>query len=91
MSKRYNCILFDLDYFKVINDMYGYELGDILLKNIAYKLSAMDRKEDIVTLSAGSYANTGTSIVMVVSLVHGVKLEWERPFQDGSDTHADGG
>ena len=52
-SKRYgtklSCILFDLDYFKVINDMYGYEWGDILLKNIANKLVAIARKEDIVT------------------------------------------
>ena len=52
-SKRYgtklSCILFDLDYFKVVNDMYGYEWGDILLKNIANKLSAMIRKEDILT------------------------------------------
>lgn len=42
-------------------------------------------KDDIATLSA-----TGTSIGMVVSLIHGVKLEWEGPFQDGSDTYADG-
>ena len=52
-SKRYgtklSCILFDIDFFKVVNDMYGYEWGDILLKNIANKLSAMARKEDIVT------------------------------------------
>ena len=52
-SRRYgtklSCILFDLDYFKVVNDMYGYEWGDILLKNIANKLVAMARKEDIVT------------------------------------------
>lgn len=52
-SKRYgtklSCILFDLDFFKVVNDMYGYEWGDILLKNIANKLIAMARKEDIVT------------------------------------------
>ena len=52
-SKRYgtklSCILFDLDYFKVVNDMYGYEWGDILLRNIANKLSAFVRKEDIVT------------------------------------------
>lgn len=52
-SRRYgtkiSCILFDLDYFKVINDMYGYEWGDILLRNIANKLIAMARKEDIVT------------------------------------------
>ena len=52
-SRRYgtklSCILFDLDFFKVVNDMYGYEWGDILLKNIANRLSAMARKEDIVT------------------------------------------
>ena len=52
-SKRYgtklSCILFDIDFFKVVNDMYGYEWGDILLKNIANKLSAMVRKEDILT------------------------------------------
>lgn len=52
-SRRYatklSCILFDLDYFKVVNDMYGYEWGDILLRNIANKLVAMARKEDIVT------------------------------------------
>lgn len=52
-SRRYgtklSCILFDLDFFKVVNDMYGYEWGDILLRNIANKLSAMVRKEDILT------------------------------------------
>ena len=52
-SRRYgtklSCILFDLDFFKVVNDMYGYEWGDILLRNIANKLNAMIRKEDILT------------------------------------------
>ena len=52
-SRRYgtklSCILFDLDFFKVVNDMYGYEWGDILLRNIANKLDAMVRKEDILT------------------------------------------
>ena len=52
-SRRYgtklSCILFDIDFFKVVNDMYGYEWGDILLRNIANKLDAMVRKEDILT------------------------------------------
>ena len=52
-SKRYgtklSCILFDIDFFKGVNDMYGYEWGDILLKNIANKLNAMIRNEDILT------------------------------------------
>jgi len=52
-AKRYNstvsCILFDIDFFKVINDMYGYEWGDVLLKKIAEMLSNLARKEDVVT------------------------------------------
>lgn len=52
-AKRYNttlsCILFDIDYFKVVNDMYGYEWGDVLLKKIAEMLSNLARKEDVVT------------------------------------------
>lgn len=52
-AKRYksnvSCILFDIDYFKVINDMYGYEWGDVLLKKIAEMLSNLGRKEDIIT------------------------------------------
>lgn len=52
-AKRYNskvsCILFDIDFFKVVNDMYGYEWGDVLLKKIAEMLSNLARKEDVVT------------------------------------------
>ncbi|MBQ3642337.1 GGDEF domain-containing protein [bacterium] len=52
-TKRYggnvSCVLFDIDYFKVINDMYGYEWGDVLLKKIAEMLLNLARKEDIVT------------------------------------------
>ena len=52
-SRRYgnklSCILFDLDFFKVVNDMYGYEWGDILLRKIAGMLAEAARKEDIVT------------------------------------------
>lgn len=52
-AKRYktslSCLLFDIDFFKVVNDMYGYEWGDILLKSLANKLKALIRKEDILT------------------------------------------
>lgn len=52
-SKRYgtpvSCLLVDIDYFKIVNDMYGYDWGDILLKKIAQMLSALVRKEDVLT------------------------------------------
>ena len=52
-SKRYgtpvSCLLVDIDYFKIVNDMYGYDWGDILLKKIAQMLSALVRREDVLT------------------------------------------
>lgn len=52
-SKRYgtpvSCLLLDIDYFKIVNDMYGYDWGDILLQKIARMLSALVRKEDVLT------------------------------------------
>ena len=52
-SKRYNisisCLLLDIDNFKVINDMYGYDTGDILLKNLAEIMTNHVRKEDVLT------------------------------------------
>jgi len=52
-AKRYgfklSCLLLDIDYFKVVNDIYGYDWGDILLKQIADTLRKHVRKEDILT------------------------------------------
>ena len=52
-ARRYetklSCLLLDIDFFKVVNDMYGYDWGDVLLKKIAEMLSGFVRKEDILT------------------------------------------
>lgn len=52
-AKRYqtqlSCLLFDIDFFKVVNDMYGYDWGDVLLKSLAEKLKGLVRKEDVLT------------------------------------------
>ena len=52
-AKRYgtdlSCLLIDIDFFKTVNDMYGYDWGDVLLKKVAEMLKALIRKEDILT------------------------------------------
>lgn len=52
-AKRYktqlSCLLFDIDFFKVVNDMYGYDWGDVLLRSLADKLKFLVRKEDVLT------------------------------------------
>jgi diguanylate cyclase (GGDEF)-like protein/PAS domain S-box-containing protein len=41
-------LFFDLDRFKPINDTYGHETGDLMLKEVARRLSASVRSSDIV-------------------------------------------
>lgn len=48
-DNRVSCLLLDIDFFKVVNDMYGYDWGDVLLKKIAEMLKGFIRKEDILT------------------------------------------
>jgi diguanylate cyclase (GGDEF)-like protein/PAS domain S-box-containing protein len=49
-----SAVLFiDLDRFKPINDLYGHEAGDKVLQEIAKRLQACTRKEDIVSRLGG--------------------------------------
>jgi len=48
------CVLFiDVDNFKIINDNYGHNNGDLFLKNLAKILNNNTRQEDIVSRYGG--------------------------------------
>ncbi len=51
-ARRYvhplSVIMLDVDYFKSINDVYGHQFGDLVLKQLARQLKKMVRQYDIV-------------------------------------------
>jgi diguanylate cyclase (GGDEF)-like protein len=52
-SSPLSLILIDIDYFKKINDMYGHDIGDMCLTEIADTLSQAIRKNDIIARFGG--------------------------------------
>lgn len=56
-ARRYvlplSAIMLDIDYFKSINDVYGHQYGDMILKEFAQCLKDFARTVDIVTRYGG--------------------------------------
>jgi diguanylate cyclase (GGDEF)-like protein len=53
-DKKYFAVLFlDLDEFKPINDMFGHDVGDLLLKKVAKRIQDCVRESDTVARFSG--------------------------------------
>ena len=46
-------LIMDLDRFKEVNDTLGHSIGDVLLQNVAQRLSAMLRETDVIVRLGG--------------------------------------
>ena len=57
LSERFgqplSCIMADIDHFKVVNDSYGHQAGDYVLRNIAGILEDGIRRTDIIARYGG--------------------------------------
>ena len=56
-AKRYghplSVMMIDIDYFKSINDVYGHDFGDLVLKQFAKNLTKLVRRYDVVIRYGG--------------------------------------
>jgi len=47
-KKPYSVVFFDIDLFKIVNDTYGHDAGDVVLKGFAQVFKKIARNVDIV-------------------------------------------
>ncbi|MBF0275417.1 MAG: diguanylate cyclase [Nitrospinae bacterium] len=52
-NKNISCAMLDIDFFKKVNDNYGHDVGDIVLKAVAELLRTSFRETDIVARMGG--------------------------------------
>lgn len=60
---KFSLVMFDIDNFKKVNDIYGHNIGDVILKNISRIAKSSIRKSDFI----GRYG--GEEFLMVLPKV----------------------
>ena len=77
-AKRYghslSLIMFDIDFFKVVNDSYGHPAGDHVLINLAHAITAAMRPSDIVA----RYGGEEFAVILPETSESGLKVFAER-------------
>lgn len=52
-NRDFSVLMVDLDNFKKVNDSYGHQMGDKILKQVAHRIKSNVRKDDIVARYGG--------------------------------------
>jgi diguanylate cyclase (GGDEF)-like protein len=86
----YAILMIDIDFFKMVNDTYGHDSGDIVIKSLAEILQESIRKADLAIRYGGEeflillYNTTPEGAVQVAEKI---RLRFnEKKFQFGSNT-----
>lgn len=53
MDAKLGLLILDLDHFKSVNDNYGHDVGDLVLREVALRMRANVREHDIVARMGG--------------------------------------
>lgn len=77
-ARRYNldlsCLMLDIDYFKVVNDKFGHQRGDQILKRVATLIKTSLRRSDII----GRYGGDEFFIILTVTKPENARIAAER-------------
>ncbi|MBA4419236.1 MAG: sensor domain-containing diguanylate cyclase [Syntrophus sp. (in: bacteria)] len=52
-QKTFSTIMLDIDFFKNVNDTYGHQCGDFILKSIAFSITSAIRSTDVFARYGG--------------------------------------
>lgn len=80
-KKEYALILFDVDHFKQVNDNYGHDIGDEVLKFIALLMKVHVRPTDICCRFGGEefvILLPNTNVYFAHELAEGIRKDFEQ-------------
>lgn len=78
-GKRYSAVMIDIDKFKVVNDTYGHDAGDLVLHQFAQFLKDSVRDQDLVVRWGGEefvVCLPDTGIQEGYKLIDRLRLKW---------------
>lgn len=63
-------LILDLDHFKSVNDSYGHDIGDLVLREVALRMRAISREHDITARLGGEEFAVITPYVSMDALLN---------------------
>jgi diguanylate cyclase len=81
-GKKSALIMFDIDHFKQVNDTYGHQAGDEVIREVSNQLTSSLRKTDI----SGRYGGEEFAIIMPETLAKHASIYCERLRKTIEDT-----
>jgi PAS domain S-box/diguanylate cyclase (GGDEF) domain/uncharacterized domain HDIG len=93
--KRYGghlaCMMIDIDHFKIVNDTYGHQFGDHVLREIAKIIQSKSREVDICGRYGGEEFMIITNVILEYAMMFATKIHAaidQYPFMaDGRQVH----